>query len=193
MQRLIQANQVSQVLEIGSWLGKSTRHIANLLPEGGKVTAVDTWEGSEEHLDDPMLTSMLPTLYDQFLSNVIHSGLTDKIEPLKMTSLDASIQLQGSFFDLIYIDAAHATEFVMKDLKAFFPYVEAGRGILCGDDWGWDTVRPAVLAFALYNGLSIYAGTNFWFLKEEGTYKVQTFEESPEEIWYFKKPKRNEC
>ena len=65
--------------------------------------------------------------------------------------------------DLIYIDAEHTTEAVYKDLCAWYPLVES-RGILCGDDWEWPTVRKAVEIFAKERNKKIYAKVNFWRL-----------------------------
>lgn len=77
------------VIELGSWLGASTRHMAQLLPESGVVYAVDHWLGSVEHHKNRIFHKYLPTLYEQFLSNVIHAGLTHKIFPIRMNTLDA--------------------------------------------------------------------------------------------------------
>ena len=77
------------VIEVGSWLGASTRFIGSRLPEGGKLYAVDTWLGSPSetvHTKDPRL----PFLYQLFLSNVKHACLTEVIVPVRMNSLEAS-------------------------------------------------------------------------------------------------------
>jgi predicted O-methyltransferase YrrM len=160
---LFQDNKIETVIEVGSWLGKSTRHIAELLPPTGKLYAIDHWLGSYEHQTQEMWTSYLPTLYDQFLSNVIHAGLTDKIIPIRMASLDAARFLMVSP-DLIYIDASHDYMSVYLDLVTWYPFVEE-HGILCGDDCGWKSVRKAVRRFAKENGLKIDASGNFWRLK----------------------------
>lgn len=166
MERLIKKNDVKVAIEIGCWLGTSTRHIASLLPPGGKVYAVDHWKGSPEHQPgQPYWIPQLSLLYEQFLSNVIHAGLTDKIVPVKMDSLEASKQLQGIVPDLIYIDAGHEMESVYADLKAWYPYVQ-GHGILCGDDWGWAGVEAAVKAFAREHGLQIETSGYFWRLRK---------------------------
>src|SRR5690242_9264823 len=62
---LIKERDVKNVVEVGSWLGSSTRHIASLLPPDGKVYAVDHWQGSEEHFHMDV-RSWIPTLYQQF-------------------------------------------------------------------------------------------------------------------------------
>lgn len=102
IKEIFKERKIETVVEIGSWLGKSTRHIATLLPEKGKIYAVDHWMGSVEHQNN----ERLPNLYQQFLSNVIHAKLTDKIVPIKMNSLDAANHLKNLKIDLVYIDGA---------------------------------------------------------------------------------------
>lgn len=157
---------IKTVVEVGSWMGASTVHIASLLPSDGKVYAVDHWRGSEEHQKGKELwTPVLPYLYEQFLSNVVHKGLAHKIIPMRMDSLAAS-KVFNAYADLVYLDAAHDTDSVYADLKAWFPHVK-GHGILCGDDWGWPTVRVAVNRFAQENNLRIEANNNFWVVYEQ--------------------------
>lgn len=67
--------------------------------------------------------------------------------------------------DLIYVDASHDEDSVYKDLQAYFPLIK-GRGILCGDDWAWGTVRSAIERFAKENALRIEASHYFWVLRE---------------------------
>jgi hypothetical protein len=90
------------------------------------------WLGSVEHQSSPIL----PTLYEQFLSNVVHAGLTHIIIPMRMSGLQAATWMDSMEVkpDLIYIDASHDIPSVLADLSAWFPFVK-GHGILCGDDW----------------------------------------------------------
>lgn len=148
------------VIEVGSWLGCSTRFIASAIPDGGVVYAVDTWLGSSDeslHLQDPRL----PYLYQQFLSNVKHAGLTSKIIPVRMRSLEAASGINVKA-DLIYIDAGHDTASVFQDIMAWYPHLNQG-GIMCGDDWGWLTVQSAVIMGANQLGKRVCASGNFWW------------------------------
>jgi hypothetical protein len=134
IEKLITKYQPKVIVEIGSWMGKSTRHMASIIAPEGKVYAIDHWLGSEEH--QPGMSAWHPNLdklYEQFLSNVIHEELTHKIIPLRMSSLEAAKSLSVDV-DLVYIDAAHDFASVYSDLKAWFPFVK-NHGILCGDDW----------------------------------------------------------
>lgn len=164
IKQIISEQDVKVVVEVGCWLGKSTRHIAKCVPKNGKVYAVDHWLGSVEHQPgNSCFREGLSELYDQFLSNVIHKKLTDKIIPIRMPSVEAEKYLSDLVPDLIYIDASHETEAVYQDLNIWFPHVQ-GHGILCGDDWSWPSVRQAVEKFAAEKHLSIESKGNFWRL-----------------------------
>lgn len=166
IKRLITENGVQVIVEVGCWLGASTRHMAECLPKNGKVYAVDHWLGSAEHQPGAACTREdLSKLYEQFLSNVIHKKLTHKIIPIRMASVDAEKALSDVKPDLIYIDASHETEAVYQDLTIWFPHVQ-GHGILCGDDWAWPSVRKAVERFAEEKQLAIEAKGSFWLLSE---------------------------
>lgn len=168
LEELIKQYSVTNIIEVGSWLGASTRHMASLLPDDGKIYAVDHWQGSVEHQPGNWAwDKVLPFLYDQFLSNVIHTELTDKIVPIRLGSLQAAEYFKNNLNsfkpDLIYIDASHDDESVYADLKAWYPFVR-GHGILCGDDWWW--VHVAVERFANENHLRIENDQIFWRLIE---------------------------
>lgn len=168
MERLIREWNVKIVIEVGSWLGLSTRHIAKTLPEDGLVYAVDHWLGSPNEENNFIDMS---TLYRSFLSNVVHENLTHKIIPIKMTSLEAANYLHDVRPDLIYIDATHEFNAVFQDLEAWFPLIQS-HGILCGDDYYWGSigyfpVKEAVDAFAKKYGLTVHNDGWLWCLEEK--------------------------
>ena len=173
IEKIVKEQNVHVVIELGSWLGKSTRHIASTLPEDGVVYAVDHWQGSPEHHQEtfdyfPEMKTILPVLYEQFLSNVIHAKLTHKIIPWKMSTDEAIKRFHAEQIrpDLIYVDAAHDEESVYKDLCNYYPLVKE-HGTMCGDDWGWGEeqgfpVRRAVERFAKEHHLQIDLYANNW-------------------------------
>ncbi len=163
MEKLLKERKVKVVIELGSWLGKSTKHIAEILPEDGIVYAVDHWLGNPaSRVNNPEL---IPTLYEQFLSNMIHANLTHKVVPLKMTTQEAVQYFydNGIVPDLIYVDASHEEVDAYRDIAAYFPMVK-GHGIICGDDWSYGDlpVQRAVKRFAKENDLKIEV-PNDWF------------------------------
>lgn len=156
---IFKKKQIRTIIEVGSWLGLSTRFMARLLPADGKIYAVDTWQGSIEHKKD----ARLPTLYQTFLSNVKHAELTDKIIPFRMTSLEASQALNVQA-DLIYIDASHEAEDVYDDIIAWAPHLKED-GILCGDDWNTDGVKQGVTQASIDLQKEIHFFGTFWMYR----------------------------
>jgi predicted O-methyltransferase YrrM len=176
--KLFAANNIINAIEIGSDLGRSTRHIASQLPENGKLYAIDTWDFTSEGYHNQR--------YLPFLSNVIHAGLDNTIIPVKKASQEV-IEIFKLFrlqFDLIYVDGDHETAGVFRDLELYYPLLSS-HGILCGDDWMLKTVRAGIVQFAQKHELTIYGGCNFWFVKDEGSYQQKSFLDAAESIWIF--------
>ncbi len=165
MGKLFKERQIAVVVEVGCWLGESTRHIASMLPPGGKLYAVDHWYGSPGWRDNADFNKEYADVYQHFLSNVVHRELTDVIIPIRMYSDEAS-RLLDVKPDLVYLDGDHAFDAIYNDLVCWYPFVK-GHGILAGDDWATSAeVRAAVQKFAEENNLWIYTYQNFWRYEE---------------------------
>jgi Methyltransferase domain len=159
-------HQVKTIIEVGSWLGTSTRHLAKCLPNDGLIYAVDHWLGSEEHQSgQPFWSPALPKLYELFLSNVMHERLTSKIIPVRLDSFTAS-QTLSVMADIVFIDASHDEESVYYDLKTWFPHVKRG-GILCGNAWHYPPLVAAVNRFAREEDLDIEVDSVFILKKKD--------------------------
>lgn len=128
------SNDEIQVLEIGTWEGRSTIAILNLLPRS-HVTAVDGWwhaEGQER--------------MKRFDANV--SEFSGRVEKCQRDSVSAMMVMisAGKKYDLIYIDGDHRRNSVIADtLYAWLLLKE--NGILMWDDYQWepnyaDELRP---------------------------------------------------
>lgn len=159
LRTVFQNADIHTVIEVGSYLGASTRFIAQMLPQDGKIYAVDHW------LCDLGNDSKY---YELFLSNVIHANLCTKIVPVRMDSLKAA-SVMADQVDLVFIDGSHDYESVYQDLTAWHKHVKEG-GILCGDDYnGGDFSRPvkrAVDRFAEENGFEVVLVDEwFWYYK----------------------------
>lgn len=154
------ADEPKTIIEVGSWLGCSTRYLAANQPEDGILYAVDTWCGSpleSVHQQDPRLSH----LYHLFLSNIKHAGLAYKIVPVRMASVEAAKAMNVKA-DLIYLDAAHDTQSVLEDIEHWYPHLKEG-GVMCGDDWLWESVRIAVIKKAEDLKKTVHHDQNFWW------------------------------
>ena len=103
--KIIKETNVATIIEVGTWMDRTTLKLAKMLTKNGKIYAVDSFAGEPSgfYKYDPKI---VPTLWDQFLSNVIHDNLTHKIVPVRMTSEEAAKKL-NQYVHLIYIDATH--------------------------------------------------------------------------------------
>ncbi len=152
------------VVELGTWKGASALHMCALASELGlapfTIICVDTFLGGTWHWlnrQDPNAFAGLgcrhgfPSLYYQFLANVVHLGHQDKVVPFPNTTANASRffkAMGGPQPDLVYIDAGHYFEDVVADLRNWWPLVRAG-GAVFGDDFSpnFPGVEQAVRSF----------------------------------------------
>lgn len=166
--KFFHSNQIETIIELGSWKGKSALFMAELLPMHGKIYCVDTWEGFLAESKKTPFSNYereKSTLYDQFLSNVLHKNLMHKVIPLRKKTSEAakSLAIQA---DLIYIDASHDEKSVLEDIYNYFPKLKP-NGILCGDDYGrFPGVTEAVHKAALKLGKKLKFQTPFWWFEE---------------------------
>lgn len=160
--QLINEVRPKTVIEVGVWKGASTLHMASCLKRAGlhvsKIMAVDTFLGSLEfwtRRDDPERYQALkcingyPTVYRQFLANVLHAGAEEIVIPFPNTSVIAARWFRDAGFeaDLIYIDGSHEYDEVSQDLNYWWDNLRPG-GVMFGDDWEtWAGVRAAVTHF----------------------------------------------
>lgn len=119
------AAEHTHILEVGSWLGRSTRALADNTQ--GVVCAVDTWQG-EGIVERELVTA---NLFDQFERNMQGA----RVIPMRMSSLEAAKLCASKqyTFDMIFLDGDHSYESVKADIAAWRPLC---NGLLCGHDYG---------------------------------------------------------
>jgi hypothetical protein len=158
--------QTRLVVELGAWLGMSTRYIADNAPNA-TVVSIDHWQGNPEHQTRDDLRAMLPTLYDTFLA--LCWRYRDQVIPMRMTTLEGlrTVAQFGASADVVFIDAEHSYAAVSAELalaRQLFPKAQ-----LVGDDFDWQPVQSAAEAFARANGLNVErVGARGWKLAERG-------------------------
>ncbi len=173
----IEAVRPKTIIELGTWKGMSAIHMAKICEELGletEIVCVDTWLGSPENwleredvngFASMRLHAGFPRLYDTFVANVLDAGVERYITPFANTTDNAAVVFKklGFACDLLYVDAAHETEPVLKDLRAFTPLVRKG-GWVVGDDWKWGSVRKAAETFAKERRVQLeHEANKYWF------------------------------
>jgi predicted O-methyltransferase YrrM len=119
-----------EVVEIGSWEGRSTLFFLHYL-KAAHVTAVDTWQGSDEHQG----FAPMPQVEASFDSNV--SGFGHRLTKIRASSKAYfAARVPEQQFDIIYVDGSHHADDVMIDALESFAILKPG-GILFFDDYPW--------------------------------------------------------
>lgn len=155
-------------VEIGCWKGRSSAYLATEIANSGKrirLDCVDTWDGSEEHLDPnspfhvPQLLSDKDWLYYEFIRNTFPAK--EFINPIRCESLKAANLYEDRSLDFVFIDAAHDYTNVMRDILSWYPKVKKG-GIISGHDYTTYTgVKLAVDEFFI--GKEVSFNNSYWF------------------------------
>jgi hypothetical protein len=130
------AKEMRTIVEIGSWLGKSTH--ALLSGCKGTVYAIDHFKGSESEIDDAHASAKTEDIKAMFLENV---GYFKNLVVIEEDSSLASKRFEDHSIDMIFIDGDHSYKFVKKDFDFWFP--KCSR-LFCGHDKDQDGVPKAL-------------------------------------------------
>lgn len=133
------------IVEVGSWLGASTRWFAETFSgpifkgqehEHAAIVCIDTWAGLDEW-ESGDLVSRRPIAWEQFVVNCWH--LRQWITPIRMPSADGlpaieeRLKRQGRVPDLVFIDGDHRYEPCLNDvMTSATAWPEA---LVLGDDY----------------------------------------------------------
>jgi len=167
----------SEILEIGSFMGRSTSYLATNIINSGKrvhVYALDTFEGSSDHAN----LDILGGFYDAFKENCqafIEGGI---VTPVKSRSDDANTlqRWKDGHFQGIIIDGAHEYDAVREDILNWWPKLADG-GSMIGDDMSLSSVQQAVQdTFGRQlcensSGIEYIQGHEQWFSASKGVKK----------------------
>jgi SAM-dependent methyltransferase len=168
----------AHIVEIGSWKGRSASFMAVEIINSNKnikFDCVDTWEGSIEHKTYDVITE--EKLYDIFLSNI--EPVKHIVNPVRMTSIEASKLYDDNSLDFVFIDASHEYEDVKQDILAWLPKVKIG-GILAGHDYDtFEGVNRAVNEIFNINDLEL--SDYCYIYKKQNMEKFYNIEE--QKLW----------
>jgi hypothetical protein len=124
-----------QILEIGSWEGRSALFFLNYLPKA-RIVCVDTFAGSIEHRSWPIWQRIwqLRGIEGRFDRNLAQFG--ERVQKRKENSLVAlgELGIEGQRFDLIYVDGSHLAIDVYRDGVLAWALTAPG-GIIIFDDY----------------------------------------------------------
>lgn len=129
-------NEGGDVVEIGSWQGRSASFLARATRESGNGAfyAIDHFKGNpgREHYY-VVGKEDLSDLREGFVANVKRVGLSDCVNLLDMPNDRAREKLEGKTIRFLLIDGDHSKEGVEKDVNLFFPLLADGALVVFDD------------------------------------------------------------
>lgn len=174
-EHLIQKVKPRTIIELGTFLGASAIHMAQLTRQLGlktQILCVDDfrgWPGFRDRFKDiSMLNGDVLLLY-QFMQNVVYHNATDSVLPVPFTTgaVLAKLCEWGIFGDLIEVDAGHDFNSAWSDINWAYRVLRPG-GVLFGHDYFSAAndrgVRRAVTLFARIHGLKIKIDGQHWVI-----------------------------
>lgn len=144
MHMILTELQPATAVEIGSYLGRSTVFLADVLRRqgsSGRVYSIDPHTGDRQQLEAIGATT-LPS-FDLFTEHIRAMDLQNYVTALVATSDEASIHWDGPI-DFLYIDGWHSYEAVLSDGRNWLPRL-THRGVVFIDDYNrYEDVHRAV-------------------------------------------------
>ncbi len=165
---VVLSEDVSIIVELGSWLGKSTRFLASKAVRS-TVIAIDHWQGDDSirSSNDKDAINKLPLLYEQFLANCW--PYRQRIIPVRSGTIDGihEASSMGIVPDFAYVDACHSYEEAQRDIREVISAWPECR--IAGDDYGgrWQGVKSAVDEAARHHGRAIVTADHAWAMVSE--------------------------
>jgi hypothetical protein len=137
------------ICEIGV---RDSRNFIPMIEHNPKLAvAIDPWRetGIPSQNDGAQSQEMLDVFYED-LKKVTADKPFVKIH--RDFSFNVVKEYPDEFFDLIYIDADHTYDAVLKDLIDWYPKVRSG-GLFSGDDYNNDRAKAVYVRFGVYDAV----------------------------------------
>lgn len=137
-----------EIVEIGSWKGKSTICLGEGLRRSekrGHIYAVDPHQGFIAAGKKKQFSQT----YTEFCKNIKSKGVSNLVEPIRKTSIAAAKGWKKSI-RLLFIDGLHDYDHANEDYQLWSPHV-TNHGIIafhdgfCGENGVWRVIKEQVL------------------------------------------------
>ena len=149
-------------VEIGTYEGYNAYCMMLNLPIK-KLYLVDPYLFYEEYYEDSY--KMSQHSFDVIFKNArnLLKDYKNKVEFIRLLSHEAKNKIPKAL-DFVYIDGNHAYEFVMQDIKDYYPKLRKG-GVIGGHDFdgNYIGVVRAAIEFTDENNLELYTSEGDWW------------------------------
>jgi predicted O-methyltransferase YrrM len=147
-----------QVVEIGSFQGRSTIVLASAAPAGVGVTAIDPHAGNDRGPQEISGKEVEAEGDSQtFLRNLADAGVDERVTYLRRWSTEALEDHPGPV-DLLYIDGAHRYGPARDDIRRWGDRVPPGGTLLIHDSFSSVGVTGAILTSLTWSRRWRYLG-----------------------------------
>ena len=148
----------SQIVEIGSFQGRSTIVLASAADRSVQVIAIDPHAGTDrgpQELDG--YADEADSDHSIFNKNLADAGVADRVRHLRMFSDDAHTEVAGEL-GVLYVDGAHRYAPARADIVSWGARVEDGGTLLIHDSFSSIGVTFAILRELLLGSKFRYVG-----------------------------------
>jgi hypothetical protein len=147
-----------QIVEIGSFRGRSTIVLASATAEGVPVVAIDPHAGNDRGPEEiEGFASEAATDHGVFNANLATAGVTDRVRHVRAFSNEAHGEVTGEIA-VLYIDGAHRFAPARADIVDWGARVSPGGTMLIHDSFSSVGVTLAILRELLISPRFRYVG-----------------------------------
>jgi predicted O-methyltransferase YrrM len=147
-----------QIVEIGSFRGRSTIVLASAAADGVPVVAIDPHAGNDRGPEEiEGFASEAATDHDVFTDNLAAAGVTDRVHHVRKFSNEAHADVPGEIA-VLYIDGAHRFAPARADIVEWGARVSSGGTMLIHDSFSSVGVTLAILRELLVSPRFRYVG-----------------------------------
>ena len=145
----------STFVELGSWMGKSSNKMAELIKKSNKnikFFTIDSFNSSSEKIRQDIINDFDGDLYCEFIDNTLISDNKNSFEVIKDTSENSVSLFENNSIDFMMIDSDYTS--TKHNLNLWYHKIKP-NGIIAGDDYNvFDEVNKSVNDF-FYNQVAI--------------------------------------
>lgn len=147
-----------QIVEIGSFRGRSTIVLALAAPDGVSIVAIDPHAGNDRGPQE--LDGFHAEAEDDnviFNSNLAAAGVSERVRHIRSMSDAAHIEVSGEIA-VLYIDGAHRYAPALRDIQEWGARVSDGGTLLIHDSFSSVGVTAAIARSLMFGTRFRYVG-----------------------------------
>jgi Methyltransferase domain len=151
-----------QIVEIGSFRGRSTIVLGKAAADDVQLVAIDPHGGMDRGPNEYDPDAALGDAdYDTFHANLDGAGVGQRVHHVRRPSQEALGEVRGEL-DMLYIDGAHRYRFAKPDIERWGPRVRPGGTMLIHDSYNAVGVMLAQLRL-------LFLGRGFRYVGRDGS------------------------